>query len=79
MAAIKRHYRDYKYFDQIKFKNKLNKNFSEGISDYEPYETTFTEVLNKHAPLARKFLRLNHAPNTTKTLGKLLCVDFILK
>ena len=32
---IERHYRDYKCFDQNKFKNNLNKKLSEGISNYE--------------------------------------------
>ena len=69
-SPIERHYRDYKYFDQTKFKNNLNEKLSEGISNYESFETTFIEVLNKHAPLRKKFLRANHAPYITKTLRK---------
>ena len=69
-SPIERHYRDYKYFDQTKFKNNLNEKLSEGISNYESFETTFIEVLNKHAPLRKKFLRGNHAPYITKTLRK---------
>ena len=34
-SPIERHYRDYKYFDQTKFKNNLNEKLSEGISNYE--------------------------------------------
>ena len=60
-SPIKRHYRDFKYFDQTKFKNNLNEKLSEGISNCESFETTFIEVLNKHAPL---FLRANHALHT---------------
>ena len=65
-----RHCRDYKYFHQTKFKNNLNEKLSECISNYESFWTTFIEVLNKHAPLRKKFLRANHAPHITKTLSK---------
>ena len=61
-SPIERHYRDYKYFDQARFKNNLNEKLSEGISNYESFETTFIEVLNKHVPLRKKLLRANHAP-----------------
>ena len=67
---IERHYRDYKYFDRAKFKNNLNEELSEGISNYESFETTVIEVLNKHAPLRKELLRANHAPFITKTLRK---------
>ena len=69
-SPIERHYWDYKYFDHIKFKNKLNEKLSKVISNYESFENTFIEVLNKHAPLREKFLRANHAPYITKTLRK---------
>ena len=49
-SPIERHYRDYRYFDQTKFKNNLNKKLSEGISNHESFKTSFIEVLNKHAP-----------------------------
>ena len=61
-SPIERHYRDYKYFDRSKFKNNLNEKLSEGISNYESFETTFIEVLNKHAPLRKKLLRANYPP-----------------
>ena len=69
-SPIERYYRNYKYFDGNRFKNNLIKKLSEGISNYESFETTFIEVLNKHAPLRKKFLRANHAPYITKTLRK---------
>ena len=49
-SPIEIRYRDYKYFDWTRFKNELNKKTSTGISNYESFETTFIEVLNKHAP-----------------------------
>ena len=67
---IERYYMAYKYFGRTRFKNSPNKKLSEVISNYESFETTFTEVLNKHAPLRKKFLRANHAPYTAKTLRK---------
>ena len=69
-SPIERHYRDYKFFDWTKFKNNLNEKLSEGISNNESFETTFIEVLNKHAPLKKKLFRANHAPYITKTLRK---------
>ena len=59
-SPVEGHYRDYKYFDWTKFKNNLNAKLSEGISNYESFETIFIEVL----------LRANHPPYITKTLRK---------
>ena len=70
VITVQRYYRDYKHFDRTKFKNNLNEKLSEGISNYKSFETTFIEVLNKHAPLRKKLLRANHAPYITKTLRK---------
>ena len=71
-SPTEKRYRDYKYFDRSKFKNNLNEKLSEGISNYESFETTFIEVLNRHAPLRKKLLRANHAPYITKTLRKVI-------
>ena len=67
---IERHYRDYKYFDRAKFKNNLSEKLSEVISNYESFEITFIEVLNKHAPLRKKVLSANHASYITKNLDE---------
>ena len=69
-SPIERHYRDYKYFDRTKFQNNLKGKLSKGISNYESFETTFIEVLNKHGPLKKKLLRANRALYMTKTLRK---------
>ena len=71
-SPIERYHKDYKYLDRTRFKNNLNKKLHEGISTYESFETTFIEVLNKHAPLRKKFLRANHASHITKTLRKMI-------
>ena len=68
-SPTKRHDRDYKYF-QTKFKNNLNESLSEGICNYKSFETSFIEVLNKHASLRKKSLAVNHVPYITKTLRK---------
>ena len=69
-SPTERHYRDYKCFDRTKFINNLKEKLSEGISNYESFESTFIEVLNKHAPLKKKLLRAYHTPYITKTLRK---------
>ena len=71
-SPTERHYRGYKYFNQTKFKNNLNKISCKCISNYESFKITFIEVLNKHAPLRKKFLRFNHAPYIAKTLRKVI-------
>ena len=56
-----------------------NEKLSEGISNYESFETTFTEVVNNHAPLRKKFLRPNHVPYITKTLRRVIIGRFQLE
>ena len=53
-------------WSETKFENNLNKKLSEAISIYESFETAFIEMLNKHAPSRKKFLRANHAPYIKK-------------
>ena len=78
-SPIERHYRDYKYFDRTKFKNNLNEKLSEGISNYKSFETTFIEVLNKHAPLKKEFLELIMFHTLQKPWGKRLSVGLNLR
>ena len=71
-SPIGRQCRDYKYFDEIMFKNDLRKKFGPDISCYESFENIFVEVLNINTPLRKKFLRVNNVPYMTKTYyGKL--------
>ena len=76
-SIIERHYRDYKYFDRTKFENNLNEKLSKGI--YEWFETTFIEVLNKHAPLRKNFLELIMLLTLQKPWGKWLSVGLNLR
>ncbi len=38
--------------------------------NYESFESTFEEVLDKHAPMKKKSIRSNDAPFVNKTLRK---------
>ena len=78
-SRLGRHYRDSKYFDWTKFKNNLNEKLCEGISNYESFETTFIEVLNKHAPLKKNVLKLIMLYTLQKPCGKRLCLGLNLR
>ena len=70
-SPIERHYRDYKYFNQTKCNYELKEKFSARITiNYKSFETSFTEVLNKHSLLRKKFLGANHVTDMTKALRK---------
>ena len=62
-------YRKFKNFDLNNFKNEVRAKMQ--LTDkYETFEEEFLEVLNNHAPLKKKFIRVNHAPYFTKSLRK---------
>ena len=61
-------YRKFKNFDLSIFKNKIRTKMR-SIDKYEIFEEEFLKVLNKHAPLKRKFIRANHVPYITKNLA----------
>ena len=51
-------YRDYKKFDSLKFSNDLKKVLmKENVNT--KFDEKFLEVLDKHAPLKKKLLRVN--------------------
>ena len=62
-------YRKFKNFDLNNFKNEIRTKM-QLIDQYETFEEEFLKVLNKHAPLKKKFIRVNHAPYMTKNLRK---------
>ena len=69
------YYRNYKNFDEQHFLNDLeNTNFISISEDpderYDYLTTKFHEVVDKHAPLKKKFVRGNHAPFMNKELRK---------
>ena len=54
-------YRDYKYFDRINFRNELTqklKNNTISLKCYETFENIIISVINKHAPMKKKYLGL---------------------
>ena len=63
------YYRDYKRFNEVVFKNDLKTYLHMGIS-YEVFEDVFLEILEKHAPMKKKFVRNNEVPYMTKKLKK---------
>ena len=66
-------YRNYKYFDDKMFKSDLSKELRSNVQSkkkYAIFEDIFLRVLDRHAPMKRKFIRGNHAPYMNTTLRK---------
>ena len=66
-------YRNYKKFDNLKFKEALNRELMKHDLtniDYEDFHETVLSILNAHAPLKKKYLRANHATFVTKEFQK---------
>ena len=63
-------YRDYKNVDKLGFRQELRDSLQNDVSDYEAFEKTFLDKLNKYAPVRKKLLRANHAPYMNKKLRK---------
>ena len=62
-------YRDYKKFDNAKFRDDVN-NFGFGQFDLSnPKETKFN-ILDRHAPIKQNYLRANEAPFMTNELHR---------
>ena len=62
-------YRDYKRFDNLKFKDALNRELIKhdvNNIDYEIFHETVLSILNAHAPLKKKHLRANRTTFVTK-------------
>ena len=66
-------YRNYKKFDNLKFKEALNRDLMKhdlNNTDYEIFHEIVLSILNAHAPLKKKHLRANHASFVTKEFRK---------
>ena len=64
-------YRSYKNFNESDFKRDLCEAKSNtNPTDYESFQDVFNEVLDKHAPTKKKYVRANHAPFMTRGLRK---------
>ena len=58
-------YRKFKNFDLNNFKNEIRTKI-QSIGKCETFEEEFHKILNKYAPLKKKFIRRNHVPCMTK-------------
>ena len=75
LKPIAIYYRNYKKFNEQNFLEDVkNKNFYFNSDDpndnYELITDLFSKIVNKHAPLKKKFLRDNQVPFTNKELHK---------
>ena len=62
-------YRDYKNFDNNKFRSEiLKRNFN--YTDLRTFKETVFNIFNKYAPIKRKYVRPDEAPFMTKELHK---------
>ena len=71
-APIVIKYRDYRKFNSQNFRHDLHNNLL-NITDetcFDNFESTFKDILNKHAPIKTKNVRANNAPFMNKTLSK---------
>ena len=62
-------YRNYKKFDNLKFKEARNRKLMKqdlNNKDYENFHVIVLSILNAHAPLNKRHLRANHACFVTK-------------
>ena len=71
-------YRCYRNIDREMFRYELNILLSEA-STLEEFDEFYLSVLNKHAPIKRKTVRINQAPYMTKTLRKAIMKRSALK
>ena len=67
----KQSYRDYNLFDIKLFKEDFDKNLkSNNTINFSDFQSTFTTVLDKHAPIKKKIHRFNNNPFFFKALRK---------
>ena len=62
-------YRDYKKFDNAKFRDDVN-NFAFDKLDVSNFNETIFNIFDKNAPITEKYLRANEAPFMTKELHR---------
>ena len=72
-GPISINYRNYKFFDEIQFRNDLIEQltlFDIEYMGYDDFKDIFMSVLNKHAPMKKKVVRGNNAPFMNTILSK---------
>ena len=66
-------YRSYKKINDTLFKCQLNaslNNLNDVDNTYDNFKNTFIQLLDRHAPMKKKFIRGNNAPFMNKTLSQ---------
>ena len=72
---IQINYRNYTKFNPILFQEELSDCLyqdAESMKTFSNFQETLCMLLNKHAPLKKKYLRANYSPFMTKPLRKLI-------
>ena len=72
---IQVNYRNYKKYNHFDFSNELrSKLYNDGTfnDNYSNFQNIISDVLDKHAPLKKKYLRANNSPFMTKQLRKMI-------
>ena len=73
-------YRNYKNFDKKTFHNELSRNLGNNSEiNYDTFENTFMDQLNRHVPIKSKIVRANNAPYMNKTLAKAVTIRSTLR
>ena len=68
--ARETYYRHYKNFSINSFREDLTLSLDRKNKDFDSFEDTFMKILNRHAPMKKKFVRANEVPYMTKALRK---------
>ena len=66
-------YRNYKNFNEVVFRNDLREELGKiepSDLNYSSFETTFDQVLDKHAAVKKKYVQANDKPFMTRALRK---------
>ena len=72
---IQINYRDYKNYNSLEFNNEVRYKLNSDdtcFKNYDKFQNVLRKVLDKHAPLKKKYLRANNSPFMTKPLRKLI-------
>ena len=69
-------YRNYKTFNNESFRNDVLYEISKGFHDVscEEFKSLLLMILNKHAPMKTKYIRVNNSPFMNKELSKAIMV-----
>ena len=72
---IQINYRNYKHYNHLEFSNELRSKLNSDVtsnSKYNNFQSILCQVLEKYAPVKKKYLRANNSPFMTKQLRKMI-------